>query len=150
MDTIRETLGFLLDSLKFEYKINIKKDSDENGKIFFCDIEVEDDSNLLIGQHGVNLNALQHIARILVKKNSEDPIRFTIDVNSYRSEKNNSVVEYVESLADRAVKEGVEVETRPMTAYERRLAHVDLQNNENVETESVGDGKNRRVIIRPV
>ncbi|MFC1609260.1 protein jag, partial [Patescibacteria group bacterium] len=98
---------------------------------------------------GINLNALQHIARILVKKENVEPVRFVVDVNAYRSEKNNSVVEYVKTLAERSAREGRSITTRPMTAYERRLAHIELEIDDRVETESTGEGENRKVIIRP-
>ncbi|MFC1623155.1 protein jag [Patescibacteria group bacterium] len=149
MNIIEKTIGFLLDTLGFEYRIDIRESEDENGKLFFCDIVLEEDSNLLIGQHGINLNALQHIARILVKKENVEPVRFVVDVNAYRSEKNNSVVEYVKTLAERSAREGRSITTRPMTAYERRLAHIELEIDDRVETESTGEGENRKVIIRP-
>lgn len=54
------------------------------------------------------------------------------------------------SMAEEAILEGKEIVLRPMSPYERRIVHMELSKNSRVKTESIGEGENRKVIIRPV
>lgn len=125
-----------------------KKKEGENSDIIICNIKTED-SNFLIGQYGLNLQSLQHIARIIVRKHVAEPVNFILDVNSYRQEKNESLLRLAKNMAEEALAEKHEVVMRPMTAYERRIVHMELSKNETVKTESVGEGEDRRVVIKP-
>jgi spoIIIJ-associated protein len=107
-------------------------------------------SNYLIGQHGINLQALQHIARILARKKIEDRVNFILDVNSYRQDKNNSIANLAKSMAEQAISEKRAVVLRPMSPYERRLVHLELSQNDQVKTESIGEGEDRRIVIKPI
>jgi spoIIIJ-associated protein len=107
------------------------------------------ESNYLIGQYGVNLQALQHIARVIIRKKTENKTNFILDVNSYRQEKNESIVSLAKSMAEQAIREGRSVVLRPMSPYERRLIHLELSKNEQIKTESIGEGEDRRVILKP-
>lgn len=107
-------------------------------------------SNYLIGQYGINLQALQHIARVLSRKKIEDRVNFILDVNSYRQDKNTSIANLAKSMAEQAISEKRAVVLRPMSPYERRLVHLELSQNDQVKTESIGEGEDRRIIIKPI
>lgn len=107
------------------------------------------ESNFLIGQYGVNLQSLQHIARLIVRKNLPEDANFVLDVNSYRQEKNESVVKLAKNMAAEALREKRAVVMRPMSPYERRIVHMELAKNEAIKTESIGQGDDRRVVIKP-
>ncbi len=146
---IEETADYVLKKMGIDGKISVIKAEEGNDNLI-CNIKIGDDSNLVIGQNGENLRELQHIIRLLVRKKSESIVRFIIDVNSYRKEKNNSVVWLAKNMADRAVNKKRSVALRPMSAYERRIVHMTLAENENVKTESTGEGDDRKIIIKPV
>jgi spoIIIJ-associated protein len=135
-------MGFVAD-------IEVKSDQADEKEVFICDIKTED-SSFLIGQYGLNLQSLQHIARVIIRKRIIDPVNFVLDVNSYRQEKNDSISRLAKNLANEAVSEGHEVVMRPMTAYERRLVHMELSQNVRIKTESIGEGESRRIVIKPV
>lgn len=115
---------------------------------FHCDIRVADGQHLLIGQHGANLQALLHLLRLLTKEKLPAHALLSLDVNHYVAEKRS----FVEQEAQRAVKEviesGLPLALRPMVAYERKLVHTLLANHPQVMTESVGNGEERKVLIR--
>lgn len=141
----------VLEKMGFEAEIEISKEGiedDQENKVV-CNIKTED-SSFLIGQHGVNLDSLQHIIRLLVRKRSQEKVSFIVDVNSYRQERNSSIVDLAKSLAAQAVAEKRSVALRPMSSYERRIVHMELANNDQVETESVGEGEDRKIIIKPL
>jgi len=79
----------------------------------------------------------------------EEKVRFTLDVNSYRQQKNNSIIEQARAAADEAVKYHRTVIMKPMSTYERRLVHLELSKNEKVSTESTGEGEDRKIVVKP-
>jgi spoIIIJ-associated protein len=114
-----------------------------------CDITTDADSNFLIGQHGINLQALQHLARLIVRKHVPEKIRFTLDINKYREQKNQSVMQQARLAAQEALTLGRGVFLPPMSTYERRLVHLELSQNSEVVTESIGEGENRKIVVKP-
>ncbi len=132
----------------FDGEVEIKESDGESADTVVCNVKTAD-SNFLIGQYGVNLQSLQHIARLLARKKTEDKINFTVDVNSYREEKNSSIEKMAEDLAEQAIREKRAVVLRPMSPYERRLVHLVLSKNSQIKTESIGEGEERKVVIKP-
>lgn len=151
MAVVQETL----EKMGFDAQVEIVGDKSlerDDEKKLLCNIKTQE-SSFLIGQHGVNLDSLQHIIRLLVRKRTKDEdekVNFVIDVNSYRQERNSSIIELAKSLAAQAITEKRSVALRPMSSYERRIVHMELANNDQVETESVGEGENRKIVIKPV
>ena len=132
-----------------DFKIDIESKGDAEGESFVVNIETPE-SNLLIGQHGVTLSALQHILRLLVRRETEDKFKFLADVNHYLQVKTDSLAGLARDAALQAISERKPVVLRPMSAYERRLVHVELAGNENIKTESIGEGEDRKVVVKPI
>ncbi|MFA6047395.1 MAG: R3H domain-containing nucleic acid-binding protein [Parcubacteria group bacterium] len=146
-EELKNKIAEMMEKMGFEAEIEVKA-GEEKDNSFMCNILTKD-SNFLIGQYGVNLQSLQHIARLVVKKGIPAEINFVLDVNSYRQEKNESVIKMAKSLAEEALLEKRAVVMRPMSPYERRIVHMELAKNEKIKTESIGDGDDRRVVIKP-
>jgi len=145
-------------------KIISEKIKETLEKMSFKDAEVEvskneedilvfniksDDSSFLIGQYGVNLQALQHIIRMVCKNSFPEKVNFVLDVDSYRKEKNASIEIMARSAADEAAQEKKDIVLRPMTPYERRIVHMELSKNPDIKTESIGEGEGRRIVVKP-
>jgi len=145
---IEETIKNVVEAMGFSCKIETQKKLNQDAEILVFNI-VTDDPSFLIGQHGANLQSLQHLLRILIKNKIEQKADFIIDVNSYRDEKNSSLARLAKSLADEAVRENRDIVMRPMSSYERRIVHMELAKNSEVITESIGEGENRKVVIKP-
>lgn len=122
------------------------------GEVVVFNIRSEGPANILIGQSGENLRSLQYIIRLLVRKHlfSEDQFPFLIDINGYRQQKDKLIFDVIDQAAREAKEENKEVSLRPMSAYERRLVHLRLSQDDEIVTESVGEGEKRRVLIRPI
>jgi spoIIIJ-associated protein len=106
--------------------------------------------NMLIGVQGANLNALQHIIRCVLRKHIAEDVYITVDVNGYRVRRERTLLEFAQEVARRAQKTGKQVTLSPMNAVDRRIIHSALAGHKDVLTESVGDGTQRRVVVRPV
>lgn len=121
----------------------------ETNEDLVFNLKTSDDSNILIGQYGINLLALQHIARLVVRKKTDDKINFVLDVNSYRQNKNQSLIDLARLTAEQAISEKRSIVMKPMTAYERRIVHIELTKDSRVATESIGENENRKIVVKP-
>lgn len=122
---------------------------DFDSEVTEINIEVTDGS-ALIGSEGENLMALQHLLRVILhcKKGQFIP-RFLLDVNNYRRERREYLRELAKETAERVSQENRLVVLRPMNAFERRLIHIALAADSRVMTESLGQERERRVIVKP-
>lgn len=107
------------------------------------------ESAKLIGNRGETVRALNHIAKKAFENSKEDT-RFLIDVNGYRTKKIEELKQTAKLLADRARSLKYNVEMTPMSSYERMIVHSTLTDEPNIATESHGEGRDRRVVIRYV
>lgn len=152
-EIIKATVRELLEKMGFDCELSLTcetetEDAGTEKENIVCDIKTTE-SNFLIGQYGVNLQSLQHIARVLIRKKVQDRINFVLDVNSYRKEKNLSIITMAKNSAQQSLNEKRAVVLRPMSSYERRLVHMELSKNTEVVTESVGEGEDRKIVIKP-
>lgn len=119
----------------------------EEGRIVF-NIKTSD-AQLLIGKQGANLEALQHIIRLLLRKYPEaEGIAFALDVDDYKDKR----VIYLKELARKAAHQvrtsGRGVMLDPMLAYERKTVHDYLSLFSDISSQSTGQEPDRRVVIK--
>lgn len=147
---IKEEAEKLVNLMGFEGECLITEslDSKTNSKNIHCKIEVKEDSNFIIGQHGATLQALESILRITAYKKGVSE-RVILDINDYRESKKNNTQRLVLELADKVAREKKPQVLQPMNAFERRNVHVFLENDNRVETSSIGERDERKVVIKP-
>ena len=111
-----------------------------------------DDARALIGTHGDTIHAIDMLVKKILEKRvpqeSDEAPMFLIDVNDYRAKQIRDLQTKALMMAERARSFQYDVELSPMSAYERLIVHTTLQNAPNVKTESQGEGRNRRVVIK--
>ena len=103
----------------------------------------------LIGYHGDNIQAIQMLLSGL-KLRSEWPVRMYVDIDGYKQNKDQAVIDLAIKTADQAVKIERNIHLDPMNAYTRRIVHTTLQSRDDVTTESTGEGEKRHVVIKPI
>lgn len=147
---IIDVLKGLLDSMGASYKdISHQEVAGQNIYMIHAD-----DGKLLIGGHGDTIHAIDFLVKKIMEKKSptpqegEDEMHFLIDVNEYRTKQIKDLQTKALMMAERARSFQYDVELSPMSAYERLIVHTTLQDAPNVKTESHGEGRNRRVVIR--
>ena len=111
------------------------------------------DARTLIGGHGDTVHALDLLTKKIYEKRhpiaeGEESPMFLVDVNEYRTKQIKELQTKALMLAERARSFQYDVELSPMSAYERLIIHTTLQDAPNVKTESQGEGRNRRVVIK--
>jgi len=108
-----------------------------------------DEPSVLIGERGQTLADLQHLLKMVVRKAMGDQINIDLDIQDYKKKKAEYLREMARTFADEVMFDKKEKVLDPMSAYERRIVHMELANKEGVMTESIGEGEERRVVIRP-
>ncbi len=146
-DTIHELLQKIGSQLN---RIKIEKKQEQ----FRVNIETNDTS-LLIGHHGENIFALQHLIKLLLWQDpeieSESEIDLYLDIDNYRRRQEQNMLNLAERKVEMVRKTGQSQSLPPMSPYFRRLIHLHLAQGkfEDIATESAGEGNSRYVIIKP-
>jgi len=146
---VQTTLGEMLKTLGVDYKEVVREDI--AGQAIFS-IRT-DNSKVLIGAHGDTIHALDYLVKKVLERKlelaeGEHSPMFLIDVNDYRTRQIKDLQTKALMMAERARSFQYDVELTPMSAYERLIIHTTLQDAPNVKTESQGEGRNRRVVIK--
>ena len=127
-------------------------DTDDEVKI---DI-IGENLGTLIGYHGEILDSLQYLTYLAVNKSEEnqaDPdektgaVKISLDIENYRKKREETLQQLAKKMAERVVKYGRSVTLEPMNAYERRIIHATIQDIEGVNTHSVGQENDRKIVI---
>lgn len=105
------------------------------------------DSGIIIGRRGETLDALQYLTSLVVNKQSNGYKRVAIDIENYRKKREETLIRLADRVSERVMKYRKSVMLEPMNPYERRIIHSSLQENKYVETHSVGEEPNRKVVI---
>ena len=108
------------------------------------------DLAVLIGRHGRTLDALQMVLTSLMSSRIKFYYPIVVDIESYKSRRKKKLIDMARSSAARAKERGGKVTLSPMNAYERRIVHLALVNDEDVVTHSEGEEPERRVVITAV
>ncbi|MDU5300937.1 MAG: RNA-binding cell elongation regulator Jag/EloR [Dialister micraerophilus] len=102
---------------------------------------------ILIGKHGQTLDALQYLTNLAAGKKYFNHYFVMLDVENYRERRCRTLESLARRLAEKAKRTGEAVKLEPMNAAERRIIHLALQNDNEVTTESEGEGRYRHIVI---
>jgi len=141
MYQLQEILTNLIKLMGFE-DFSVNYDSDRNRFLIFIN---NLDSEELIYKL---INGLNHLVKALAKKQKQPPV--FIDINNYKDKRENLILELARATARKVAATKTEIELPAMNAYERRLIHLELSSRPDIKTESIGEGKERRIVIKPI
>ena len=134
--------NFLKEFLKEEYNYEVKLED------FNILVNINGEKiNHLIGYRGENINAMQVIISAIANKKSSSKINVFVDVAGYKEKRIKTLEELAEKIAKTVIRTGKSISLEPMTAYERKIIHTKLQENDKVKTFSKGEEPHRRVVI---
>jgi spoIIIJ-associated protein len=147
-ELLKETLEELLNRLEVEYSNIIITEEDKGS--FDINIKSENPS-LLIGHHGDNIQALQHVLKTLIwRKAQNEQFNIMVDVDDYRKRQEENVLNLTERKIDYIRKTGKPQKLPPMSPYLRRKIHMLCMSAgyDDLETNSEGEGDRRYVTIK--
>lgn len=137
-------LNAILKNLGCE-NVEIKAAVRENGALIILDGE---GLGVVIGHRGETLDALQHLVS-LAANNSGGYFKVTLNIGDYREKREQTLISLAGRVAEQVKRNNRNRALEPMSAYERRIIHTSVQEIEGVCSASIGEGKNRRVVIFP-
>lgn len=143
IETVREIAQF------FELgEIEVSEFEGDEGELIL-DLDGEDLS-VLIGRHGSTIQSFQQMVSLITSTKLGYKYPVTIDVHGYKSRQKNKLEDLAYKMANKALNQNRKVNLRPMPPYDRRIIHMVLSDEQDVETYSVGEGKDRHVVIKPI
>lgn len=107
------------------------------------------DSGVVIGYHGEVLESLQLVLSLIISKKLGHFTRVSIDVGDYKKNRTEFLKNLAFQTKEKVLEEKREFSLSDLKSWERRVVHLTLQDDEDVVTESVGEGKDRALIIKP-
>lgn len=140
----------MLDDMEIKAEVTASDTVEEEGHA--C-IDIRGgDSALLIGHHGDTLDQLQLLVNLVANKKGENGdgnayTRVLVDVEGYRAKREQTLRSLARRTAARVLKYRRSVTLEPMSAYERRIIHSEVQGIAGVSTNSIGQDSNRRVVV---
>ncbi|MCI8546975.1 MAG: protein jag [Clostridia bacterium] len=124
--------------LKYEIK-NEKND-------IFVDVKGED-TGYLIGYRGNVLNSLQVILNNIANNELNERARVLLNIGGYKEKREKDLKDLADKIAGTVIKKRKSITLEPMTSYERKIIHSKLQENSKVETHSIGEEPNRKIVV---
>ncbi len=151
LDIAREVVSELLEKMKVRAKVTAEylPASDSRSRVPVRVNVHGDDLSYLIGRQAETLNALQYISSLIINKEIGRSIPLIVDVEGYRTRRENQLRQLARRMADQAVSTGRRQVLEPMPANERRIVHIELRERLDISTESIGEDPRRKVTINP-
>jgi len=143
-ETARSTLEEIISYVLDDASVTAEKHSDS----IRLKIEASNPA-ILIGRHGRTLDALQYLVRKIVRKKHNTKMRISFDVEGYRDRRKESLTQLALRLGEKVKVSGKPATISPMNAYDRRIVHIALKDDNLVRTQSKGGGEFRKLVIFP-
>jgi len=149
IEDLKAIVAEMLDKMGVLGQISERLENREGKEALVLNIKT-DDARIMICQSGDNLFAFQHVVRLLFRKRSEseEMVSFMIDINDYRRDKEDNLRSTARSAALNVRRTKQKEELRPMPAYDRRVVHTFLADEEDLMTISYGEEPERRVVVK--
>lgn len=142
--TIKDLVSEVLKLLEIDATFEIKEGED----VINVNLTTED-AALVIGYHGDTLESLQVILSLIISKKLGEFKRVSLEVADYKKNREEWLTNLAYQTKERVLSENKEVYLPDLKAWERRIVHVLLQDDLEVVSESVGEGKDRTLVIKP-
>lgn len=146
---VKEYIKSFIEDYSKLMNIEIQYEINETEGIYNVTL-VSQNNPILIGREGKTLEALQLLIRQAVKKQSGHNIKINVDISGYKNKKLKHLEYEVKKIAYEVQKTKIDASLDPMNSFERRRIHTLISTIPNLETESVGEGKERHIIIKYV
>lgn len=144
---IIEYISEYIQNLSRCMKINIESEILESEDIFKVTL-VSDQNAILIGKEGRTLNSIQLLLKQSIKNKIGLSLKINVDVANYKVKKLKNIEYEVKKIINEVQSTKITAALDPMNSYERRFVHNLVSEYKNLTTESIGEGRDRRVTIK--
>jgi spoIIIJ-associated protein len=127
---------------------NVVLDKSGTGEAGNIPLDIKgEDLGILIGRRGETLSALQYLVNLIISRRLKSRVGVVVDVEGYRQRRYESLRLLARRLAEQVKSTGRSVTLEPMPPNERRIIHLELKDNPDVATQSIGQGEERKIAI---
>jgi spoIIIJ-associated protein len=144
LSSAKELLSGILSRMSFDCQVKVN----ETPEKIVLSIE-GDESGLLIGRRGQNLDALQYVLNKAINKSDSNRKMISVDSETYRQRREESLLEMAQRVREKVKNTQKPVSLAHMNAHDRRIIHLALQEDESLITKSRGDGEYRKIVVLP-
>lgn len=139
---VDEYLLSVLEKMGIEANLDVKE---EDGNV---NIDISGElMGIVIGRRGDTLDALQYLCSLVYNKNREDYVRVNLDTENYRAKREETLVNLAKKIAGTVSRTGRSITLEPMNPNERRIIHSTLQAYDYINTYSIGEDPNRKIVV---
>ena len=141
----KDILGEILKALEIDGTFDLKE-REEEGVEITLDTQ---DSGIVIGFHGDTLESLQLILSLVLSKKLGEFKRVSIEVGDYKKNRSEWLTNLAQETKEKVLSQNKEVYLENLKSWERRIVHLILQDDKEVLSESIGEGKDRVLVVKP-
>ena len=142
IDYVKGYLNTVLTNMNLSVELQAKYE----GEVINVNIKTDHDA-VLIGKGGRTLQALNELVRVAIHTRYGKHYKILLDIGEYKEEKYEKLIQMARRYAKEVQQTKTKITLKPMPSDERRIIHGALSNYHNIKTESVGQGKDRRLTI---
>jgi len=128
-------------------KAKVSASSDKESQSVVVNLETDEETGLLIGRQGETLTAIQTILGLIARKNFEEWVRITVNIGDYQEKQETRLKDLALQTAQRAKETKEPQYLYNLTPNQRRIIHLTLSEDKELKTESLGEGKDRYLIV---
>ena len=125
-----------------DLKYDIKYDKND----ILINIDGED-TGYLIGYRGNVLNSFQNLLNNIANNGLNERVRVLLNIGGYKEKREKDLKDLADKIAGSVIKRRKSITLEPMTSYERKIIHARLQDNSKVDTHSIGEEPNRKIVV---
>ena len=140
---VEEFLDKLIENLP-KRNLNYEVKAEEENILVNIDGE---DTGYLIGYRGEVLNSLQNILTNIASKDIDGKVRIQLNISGYREKRKKDLENLADKIAKNVIKTKKSISIEPMSAYERKIIHLRLQDSDKVTTHSIGEEPYRKIVV---
>lgn len=145
-EAVKKMVGFM----NLECQVELREELNPDNRVnVVVSLYTPDNARFLIGKNGQNLKAFEHLIRSMFLKDIKEVIGISVDVNDYRRSRAVYVVDQAKQAVSRVRNTQKAEVLLPMSAYERRVVHMELASCPDITTESIGEEPDRRIVVKP-
>ncbi len=147
LDKIKEVVEEFFKQTGLEVEVDVRTPVDSTVPV----ILKTEEPQILIGEKGQTLVEIHRLLKVILRKkiSPQEPFYIDVDINDYKKKKSEYLREMAKAAADDVALSKTEKNLPPMSPYERRIVHMELASRADVVTESIGQGIERMVTIKP-
>jgi spoIIIJ-associated protein len=149
LENIKEIIKDFFLKAGFIVEVDGNCSNRDNEDVLEIEIKTSEAQNL-IGKQGLVLADIQLLLRKVIKKKIEKEFYLSLDIDGYKRNKESYLRGVAQSIADEVSRTRQEKELPYTSSFDRRIVHMELADRKDVLTESIGEGEERRIIIKPI